>query len=65
MEESVLPWKVESKVMEVSVVGTKIAQIVPKELEWAREIDEYLNMEELSAENEEARRIKRRVARFT
>lgn len=51
--------------MEVSSVGTKIAEMGPGEPEWVLKVVKYLDTGELPVEKEEERKIKRRVARFT
>lgn len=47
MDESVLPWEVEQKVIEVPSIGWEVNGVELREPDWAREIEKYQDTGEL------------------
>lgn len=65
MNESILPWEVERKVVEIPSVGGEVNGVELKEPDWTKEIEKYLNTCELPIDKEEARKVKMRATQFT
>ncbi|XP_042939501.1 uncharacterized protein LOC122274533 [Carya illinoinensis] len=63
-EEVPLPWPVERRVVEVPAMGVEVGVLGSSTPDWVSSIVEYLDGGKLSKAREEARKIKKRAARF-
>lgn len=62
---STLPKQMIIRMVEIPLVGVKVIDVQPEALDWARDTIKYLDNREQPEDQQEARKVRRRVARYT
>ncbi|XP_042980034.1 uncharacterized protein LOC122310218 [Carya illinoinensis] len=64
MKEVPFPWQVERRIIKIPTIGKEVGVLGSNIPVWANGVVEYLYERKLPEEKEEARRVRRKVARF-